>query len=88
MSYALELRADSQRRFRALPIDVQESLLDLLEELADTAAPTTLSINEPIEQHRLTYKDKTSLVQVHFSVKYDHLIRRLTVFNLWYVARI
>src|SRR6266576_3149153 len=88
VSYALELQADVQKRFRALPFDAQEAVLDLLDELAATATPETLTMKQSTDDHTLSYEDDAVSVRVFLTVESDHVNRRLTVLNLWYVARI
>ena len=88
MSYELELRADVQKRFRALPFDVQEALLDLFDELVATASPAALTLQRSIDDHTLSFEGDTASFQVFFTVDSDHVNRRLIGMTLWYVGRI
>ena len=88
MSYALELQAEVQKRFRALPFDVQEVVLDLLEELLAAASPSSLTMKQSIDDHLLGYENDTSSYRVFLTIESDHVNRRLIVLRLWYVARI
>src|SRR5215203_6088581 len=83
VSYALELQADVQQRFRVLPVDVQEVVLDLLDELAAAASPTTLTIKRSTDEHMLNYEDETSSFRLFLTIESDHATRRSIVLRLW-----
>jgi hypothetical protein len=88
VSYVLELRVNVQKRFAALSVHVQEALLDLLDQLAATAAPESMTAPESVEHHLLTYEGDSAWYQIVFSVRLNHVSRKLTVFDLWYRAKI
>jgi hypothetical protein len=88
VSYALELQVDAQRRFVILPIDVQEEVLDLLDQLAATATPRSMTVLRYDEDHLFLYRNGRTLYRIVLSIDCDHASRKLTVFDLRYSARL
>ena len=76
MSYALELAADPRRAMTALPIEVQEAAIDVLERVAadaDPASPDVITV-----QHVVFRVDANVVfVRPHYTV--DHARRMVTL---------
>ena len=83
MSYALKLATNARKRLRALPVEVQEAVFDLLDRLAADAAG-----GEPGQEHRLLYRDGATVFKIFMATYTDHPARTLTVTSIWYIARL
>jgi hypothetical protein len=83
VSYVLKLVGNSRSRLRALPVEVQEAVLDLLDTLAAQVDPGE---DEPSGQHELVYRDGARMFHVFIATDTDHSVRTLTVPSIWYFA--
>ena len=86
MSYALKLVGSARTRLRALPVGVQEALLDLLETLAaDEVSSGHVQLRK---QHVLLYRDGARAFKVFIATYTDHPGRTLRVTSIWYIATV
>ena len=87
MSYALEFTREARRRLTALPIDVQEAVLDVVDQVAADAS-TAGGSGVVGADHVVGYRDRARAFDIYVAAEIDHDARSLTVVSLWYVARI
>jgi hypothetical protein len=87
VSYALEFTRKARRRLTALPIDVQEAVLDVVDQVAADAS-TTGGSGIVGAHHVVGYRDGARAFNVYVAAEIDHDARSVTVVSLWYVARI
>jgi hypothetical protein len=86
VSYGLKLVGRAKVRSRAaLPAEVQEAVLDLLEALAARAGPGD---DEPSSQHVLLYRDGARVFKVFIATDTDHSGQILLVPSIWYIATV
>jgi hypothetical protein len=74
VSYALEFTRNARRRLGALPIEVQEAVLDVVDQIAADAA-TTGSSGAFTGHHTVRYRDDAQAFNVYVAVETDHAAR-------------
>jgi hypothetical protein len=88
VSYALKLALRAASRMKALPVEVQEAVFDLLDTLAANAASDRASDEEAVRKHVLVYRENVRVYEVFITTRTVHALRTLSVSSIWYIAKI